>query len=276
MGIFSSMELFDTHFHYDGEVTPAEYLAQINADLELNSGVFTTPVEKLYLLCAGGSVAGSFRAAEFAEAVENACFSAGVHPHDAAEYRRDGGDIAPLRNHAKLRAIGEIGLDYFYDLSDRQVQREVLAEFLQVALQWDLPAMLHLRDKDGVWDAYEDALALLTDFHADGGRFVIHCYAGNEAYADKFLALDGYFGVTGMYTFKAAQNIRRVISRIPLEKLFIETDSPYLAPVPYRGRTNTPGMVGRVAAALAFDRNMTPEAAAAVFTANGKNFYRIG
>lgn len=270
------MELFDTHFHYDGEQTPEEYMAQVNADLELNSGVFTVPVEKLYLLCAGGSVAGSFRAAEFADAVENAFFSAGVHPHDAADYRRDGGDISPLRSHPKLRAIGEIGLDYFYDLSDRQIQREVLAEHLQLALEWDLPAMLHLRDKDGEFDAYADALAMLTDFRADGGRFVIHCYAGNADFAGKFLELDGFFGVTGMYTFKAAQNIREVISLIPLEKLFIETDAPYLAPVPYRGRVNTPGMVGRVAAALAFDRGMTPEAAAAVFTANGKKFYRIG
>ena len=196
------MELFDTHFHYDGEVTPAEYLAQINADLELNSGVFTTPVEKLYLLCAGGSVAGSFRAAEFAQAVENACFSAGVHPHDAAEYRRDGGDIAPLRNHAKLRAIGEIGLDYFYDLSDRQVQREVLAEFLQVALQWDLPAMLHLRDKAPRRDAYKDALELLTPFARQGGRFVVHCCTAAPDDVAAMLELGAMIGVTGIITFR--------------------------------------------------------------------------
>lgn len=270
------MELFDTHFHWDGEGSPAEYMQQVNSDMELNSALFNQPVDKFYLLCAGGSVAGSYRAAEFAGAVENAFFSAGVHPHDAAEYRRSGGDISALRENPKLRAVGEIGLDYFYDLSERSIQQQVMAEFLELALRWDLPAMLHLRDKDGIWGAYDDALAMLKDFHAAGGRFVIHCYAGNEEYAEKFLELDGFFGVTGMYTFKAAHNVRSAIARIPLEKLFIETDSPYLAPVPYRGRVNTPGMVGRVAAALGADRGLTPEAAAEIFTANGKKFYHIG
>ena len=270
------MDLFDTHFHFDGEVAPAEYMAQVNADLELNSGLFSVPVDKLYLMCAGGSFAGSVRAAEFARTVDNAYFSAGVHPHDAEQYVKTGGDFSILHGEAKLRAVGEIGLDYFYDLSDRKVQLDVLAEFLALALKWQLPAMLHLRDKDGVWGAYDDALAMLKDFRADGGRFVIHCFAGNEEYAEKFLELDGFFGVTGMYTFKAAHNVRSAISRVPLDKLLIETDSPYLAPVPYRGRVNTPGMVGRVAAALGADRGLTPEKAAEIFTENGKNFYHIG
>ena len=136
--------------------------------------------------------------------------------------------------------------------------------------------MLHLRDKDKIFQAYSDALAMLKDFTAAGGRFVIHCYAGNREYAEKFLELGGFFGVTGMYTFKAAVNIREVIAAIPDDRLLIETDSPYLAPVPYRGRSNTPGMVALVARALGCDRGMTPENAAELFTANGKRFYRIG
>ena len=117
---------------------------------------------------------------------------------------------------------------------------------------------------------------MLADFSAAGGRFVIHCYAGNAADAEKFLAMGGFFGVTGMYTFKAANNIREAIAVIPDERLLIETDSPYLAPVPFRGRSNTPGMVALVAQALGAARNMTPEAAAELFTANGKKFYNIG
>ncbi|MBR2345515.1 MAG: TatD family hydrolase [Lentisphaeria bacterium] len=269
------MELFDTHFHFDGETEFEAYMAQIRADLELTAPTFNVPLSKLYMLCAGGSWTGSKRAMEFAGKIENGYFSAGVHPHDAEEYRQQGGDFSIFRNEKKLLAIGEIGLDYFYDLSDRNIQQDVLQEFLDLALAWNLPAMLHLRDKDNVFDAYSDALNMLEPFSRAGGRFVIHCYAGNEQFAEKFLDLGGYFGVTGLYTFKAADNIRSVIARLPAERLLTETDSPYLAPVPYRGRTNTPGMVGLVAARLGSDLNMTPEAAADFFTANGKRFYGI-
>ncbi len=269
------MELFDTHFHFDGEKTPAEYIAGLRNDLELVREKLNISPERIYLLCAGGSFTGSMRARKFAEAVPDAYFSAGVHPHDAGEYRRERENFSIFVGHPKLVAVGEIGLDYFYDLSDRAVQKKVLAEFLELALQWQLPAMLHLRDKDNLFSAYDDALEMLKDFTADGGRFVIHCYAGNEKYAEKFLELGGFFGVTGLYTFKAAANIRSAISVIPTGRLLIETDSPYLAPVPFRGRSNSPGLVGMVAAALGADRQMTPETAAGIFTANGKKFYGI-
>jgi TatD DNase family protein len=200
----------------------------------------------------------------------------GIHPHAAAEYQDHRRDFTPFFNHGKLLAIGEIGLDYFYDYSDRTSQITVLEEFLEMALQQQLPAMLHLRDKDSSRQAYDDALAMLGDFSRSGGRFVIHCYAGIPADAEKFLAMGGFFGVTGMYTFKAAHNIREAVAVIPDDRLLIETDSPYLAPVPYRGRSNTPGMVALVAQALGAARNMTPEAAAELFTGNGKRFYNIG
>lgn len=269
------MELFDTHFHFDGEKTPQEYLADIQNGLALVKEKLNIAPERLYLLCAGGSFSGSVRAQEFAHAADDLFFSAGVHPHDAGEYRQNCEDFSFFAGDAKLVAVGEIGLDYFYDYSDRKVQRDVLAEFLELALQWKLPAMLHLRDQENVFTAYDDALAMLRDFSAAGGRFVIHCYAGNGEYAEKFLELGAFFGVTGLYTFKAATNIRDAVSLIPTERLLIETDSPYLAPVPFRGRVNTPGLVGLVAAALGADRNMTPETACDIFTANGKNFYGI-
>ena len=151
-----------------------------------------------------------------------------------------------------------------------------LDEFLELALLWDLPAMLHLRDKENSRQVYQDALDMLTPFSQAGGRFVIHCYAGNAADAEKFLELGGYFGAGGMYTFKAAGNIRDALAVVPTERLLIETDSPYLTPVPYRGKSNTPGMVALVARALGIDRQMLPEKAAEVFTGNAIKFYRIG
>ncbi|MCI5778301.1 MAG: TatD family hydrolase [Lentisphaeria bacterium] len=270
------MELFDTHFHLDGDVGAETALAAMRADWARIAERFREPLTRLYLLCAGGTPEESSRARKFAEAVPDGYFAAGIHPHEAAANRRRCGEFAEFRGHAKLKAVGEIGLDYFYDFSEPAIQREVLAEFLALALEWDLPAMLHLRDRDGADGAYRDALEYLRDFAAAGGRFVVHCYAGDAGFAEKFLELGGYFGVTGLYTFKAASNVREALARIPTERLLIETDSPYLTPVPYRGRPNTPAMVGLVAERLGADRGMTPEEAAAAFTANGKRFYNIG
>ena len=256
--------IFDTHCHVYDEKYIEGAIEVIKKSIQEGVGLFMIP---------GDNIINSKKAIELASLFPEVYCAIGVHPSDVESL-----DIEEVisqlkelyKTSNKIKAIGEIGLDYFYEQSPRVEQRRVFEKFLKLALEWDLPAMLHLRDKDGEFDAYADALAMLTDFRADGGRFVIHCYAGNADFAGKFLELDGFFGVTGMYTFKAAQNIREVISLIPLEKLFIETDAPYLAPVPYRGRVNTPGMVGRVAAALAFDRGMTPEAAAAVFTATSR------
>ena len=270
------MELFDTHFHLHGEDDIAGFMECTHSDLLLAAKDFRQPPDRLLMLCAGSNYAESRKAMEFARQVKEGYFSCGVHPHDAEEFlANEEPDFAVFKDEEKLVAIGEIGLDYFYDYSDEVSQKKVMEKFLALALEWDLPAMLHLRDKENRRQAYADALAMLTDFAHAGGRFVIHCYAGNCEDAEKFLALGGYFGVTGMYTFKAAANIRSSIAMIPDEKLLIETDSPYLAPVPYRGRSNTPGMVALVAQALGADRQMTPEDAAQLFADNGKRFYGI-
>lgn len=270
------MELFDTHFHLPEEDSFAGFIEKCNNDLLLAAKDYNQPVKKLLMLCAGSNYEESVRAKEFAAAYDNIYYACGIHPHSAAEYLAgEKPDFSIFKGDEKLLSIGEIGLDYFYDFSDEKSQKKVLEEFLALALKWDLPAMLHLRDKDGCRKVYDDALDMLSPFAAAGGRFVIHCYAGNAADAEKFLELGGFFGVTGMYTFKAANNIREAISVIPSDRLLIETDSPYLAPVPFRGRSNTPGMVALVAQSLGACRQMTPEKAAEIFTGNGKRFYRI-
>lgn len=275
-GCKRKMELFDTHFHLPDEETFAGFMEKSHADLLIASKDFRNPVDKLLMLCAGSDHAESVRAKEFAGVCESVYYACGIHPHAATEYLKgEKPDFSIFKGDKKLLAIGEIGLDYFYDFSDEKSQKLVLEEFLALALEWKLPAMLHLRDKDGCRKVYDDAIDMLSPFVSDGGRFVIHCYAGNAADAEKFLALGGYFGVTGMYTFKAADNIREAISLVPDDRLLIETDSPYLAPVPFRGRSNTPGMVALVAQSLGASRQMTPEKAAEIFTANGRNFYRI-
>ena len=269
------MELFDTHFHYSGEVSPQEYYARITADAALCSDAAGNAELKHLMLAAGGSYQESVNAQNFAETIEQAYFACGVHPHQAAEYMTSKEDFAPFKGHEKLVSVGEIGLDYFYEESPRDEQLQVFEKFLNLALEWDKPAMLHLRDQNDRFDAYFDALELIKPFAAAGGRFVIHCCTAPSDIAGKFLEHGAMIGVTGIITFKAANNVREMLKIVPDDRLLIETDSPYLAPVPFRGRENTPGLITMVAEKLACERGMTIETIAALTTANAKRFYRI-
>ena len=134
---------------------------------------------------------------------------------------------------------------------------------------------MHLRDRDGADDAYRDGAELLSPFAAAGGRFVVHCYAGNHEYLRRFLDLGAYVGVTGMVTFRAAENIRANLTAIPEEKLLIETDSPYLAPVPFRGRENTPGLLVMTLAETARVLKIAPEELAEQTFRNAVEFYGL-
>ena len=257
------MELFDTHFHYyDKEQTPQEYYASIK-----------TP-ELKYLLAAGADLEESMTARRFAEEIENSWFSAGVHPHSAAEFKNIKA-FDEFKGHDKLVAVGEIGLDYFYDNSPRQIQRSVMEQFLVLALQWNLPAIVHLRDADGKFDAYADGLTMLKDFASDGGSFVVHCFSGTPNWAEKFLELGAFLGITGIVTFPRAVNIRETLQVIPDERLLIETDSPYLAPVPYRGKTNNPGYVIKVADKIAEERGKSVEEIAGLTTDNAFRLFNL-
>lgn len=270
------MELFDTHFHYYGESSPGEYFRNVLAAAAAPpQGRIGVP-DRLWLMAAGGDYLESCRSREFAQVVDTACFAAGVHPHSAEKFLAERNDFGEFRGHPKLKAIGELGLDYFYEQSAREVQREVFARFLDLALEWDLPAIVHLRDRDREWSAYEDGYELLAPFAEKGGRFVIHCFSGTPDWARKFLALGAYLGVTGMVTFNRAENIREALRVIPDDRLLIETDSPYLAPVPHRGTTNHPGFLMLVAARVAEERGRTVEEIAALTTSNGMRFYRFG
>jgi len=273
------MRLYDTHFHFTGEATPVEYLAAVSDDLARAMkalGAEGQEPPELWYTCVGGDHMESLRAREFASVVPRCRFAAGVHPHEAAEYLKTREDFSSFRDDPLLVAVGELGLDYYYELSDRQAQRQVFAEFLDLALAWDRPAVVHLRDRDGADDAYREALELLTPFARSGGRFAVHCYAGTREYLERFLDLGAFAGVTGMATFRAAENIRANLALIPADRLLIETDSPYLAPVPFRGSENTPGLLILAAAAAARVRGTTLEELAELSWRNAAEFFRIG
>lgn len=267
------MVLFDTHFHYDGALAPAVYRAKVAADL---AGCRVTPAtDRLLLLAAGGNFVDSGLARDFAAADRDNFFAAGVHPHEAAAHLAAPADFRGFCRAERCVAVGEIGLDYYYEFSCAAEQRRVLAEFLGLALEYRLPAILHCRDREGSEAAYRDLHAALADFAGVGGRMVVHCFTGSPDWAEKFLALGACLGVTGIVTFPKAENVRAAVRLIPADRLLLETDSPYLAPVPFRGKPCSPGFLPLVAARVAAERGVDPVELAAQTTANGRRLFQL-
>ncbi len=255
------MQLFDTHFHYYADTSPQEYYAMIKRP------------ELTRLLAVGANYAESVNAQNFANEIACAWFSAGVHPHSAAEYLTSPESFDAFREDEKMVAVGEIGLDFYYENSIRRDQYKVMELFMNHALEWRLPAIIHCRDKDDRDDAYRDCYSMLRDFSASGGRFVVHSFTGTTGWADKFLELGAFIGVNGIVTFPRAENVREILGIIPEDRLLLETDSPYLAPVPHRGKTNHPGLIIHVAEKSAEVKQMTAEQIAELTSSNACKFF---
>ena len=258
------MNLFDSHFHIDPAEKPSEFIDKCAA-----AGVVKT-------LACGGSLEDSKAAAEFADAVPFCLFAAGVHPNEAAAFNGAFNEFMPFAEKPKFAAIGEIGLDFHYGADSKLKQVEVFEKFLEIALELKRPALIHCRDGEGRYDAYETMHAILKPFSAAGGRFELHCFCGNVAWAEKFAELGAYFGIGGMLTFKKAQNIRDVAAMLPLDKILLETDSPYLAPVPHRGKPNHPSLLPHIAKAFAELRGISAEDAAKTTFDNAERLLRHG
>ncbi len=184
----------------------------------------------------------------------------GVHPNSTADW--DDAWIESLRTaaaHPKVVAIGEIGLDYYWDKSPQAIQQHALRSQLNLAAELDLPVIIHNRDSTA------DVLALLADSPLVGrpNAGVLHSFSGDWAAAEVALAMGFYIGITGPVTFKKAEELRRIAAQLPLDRLLIETDAPFLTPQPYRGKRNEPAYVRYVAEAIAAERKMTADDLAA-------------
>jgi len=199
------------------------------------------------------------RAAHVARLWPAVRFSVGVHPHQAGVFTDRVDDVeARLREAIHARegtcAVGEIGLDYHYDFAPREVQREVFRRQIRVATQMGRPIVIHTREAD------EDTLAILTEAGASDVSGVLHCFTGDAAMATQAVALGLHVSFSGVVTFKAAASVRAAAAVVPDDRLLVETDAPYLAPVPHRGKRNEPAWVGHVAEVLAEVRGVTPAA----------------
>ncbi len=193
----------------------------------------------------------------------------GVHPHEARTWT-DGHEEALARAAERPRvvAVGETGLDYHYDLSPRQKQREVLARQVRLAARLGLPIVVHCRE------AEEDVASILESEGAGKYGGVIHCFTGDGRFAQRCLELGFHISFSGILTFPNAADLREVAREIPASRLLVETDSPYLAPVPYRGRRNEPSHVRRVLQTLASLRGADPAEMAAVVCENFRSLFR--
>jgi TatD DNase family protein len=208
----------------------------------------------------GCDIETSKAARDFAAKESDVFFTTGVHPHDAGKAPSDYiGKLRELAADKKCVGMGECGLDYYYDYSDRVTQRKVFAEQIALSQELEKPLVVHVRD------AYSDCLEALRNHQ---GTKIIHCFSGDREHAKAFLALGCYLSISGIVTFKNADELRAVVIETPLERLLIETDSPYLAPVPHRGKPNEPAFVKLVAEKIAELRNLSLES---VIEQTGKN-----
>jgi TatD DNase family protein len=219
-----------------------------------------------HALCISVSLAGFPKVLALAERYANFYASVGVHPDDADRAPIDEDELVRLARHPRVVAIGETGLDYYRTTGDPEWQRERFRTHIRAARRAGKPLVIHTRA------AAADTLRLMREEKAEEAGGVLHCFTESQQTADAALALGFHISFSGIVTFKNAGDLREVARRVPLERLLVETDSPYLAPVPFRGKTNQPAFVRHVAAEIARLREATPGEIAAATT---RNFFRL-
>lgn len=255
-------ELVDTHTHLND--------AKFAEDCE---SVITRAREAgvTRMINMGDTLASSEQAVTLAEAHEGLYAGVGIHPEEAFEMTAREDDIlAAWAAKPEVVAIGEIGLDYYWekDPDKRRLQQRIFIRQLDLARQLHLPVCIHDRDAHG------DTLAILKR-EGRGIRGVLHCYSGSLEMARELLKLGWYLGVDGPLTFKNAAKLPEIVRAMPLERLLVETDAPYMAPVPMRGKRNEPSFVRFVAAKVAELRGLSLEEVARVTTRNAENLYTL-
>ncbi len=205
---------------------------------------------------------------EVAERFENVFCSVGTHPHNAhEELDISTQEIVALTNHPKVVAVGEAGLDYFYQKEHANAQAEGLRNHIKVARETQLPLVIHSRDAD------EDMVEILTHETGEGAfPFVLHCFSSGRALAEAGVKLGGYVSLSGILTFKNSQEIRDIAADVPMDRLLVETDAPYLAPTPYRGKRNEPSYVVETAKVLAETKGVSVDE---IWQATTNNFFRL-
>jgi TatD DNase family protein len=252
--------LIDSHCHLD-YFTPEELPLVLRRAHEAGVGEMVT---------IGITLTQSELLPAMTEAHPNLWCTVGIHPHHAAEAPIPAPErLAAMTGHPKVIGIGESGLDYFYDRAPRDVQAENFRANIRAAQLANVPLAIHARDAD------DDIATILREETDRGGAFpfLLHCFSSSRALAEAALALGGYISFSGILTFPRSTELREIARDVPSQRLLVETDAPYLAPVPYRGKRNEPGYVAHTAKVLAGLRELSPEALADLTTANFRRLF---
>ncbi len=225
-----------------------------------------------YIIVPGTDIQSSFLAADMAANYPMIYAAAGIHPHETTMWDEA---LIPIleeiiKNNKKIVAIGEIGLDYYYDFSPREMQIKAFRDQIELAIRVDLPVIIHNRDAD------EDMIRILEDYVGSGLRAQLHCYSASLSDAKKIVSMHHFISFTGNITFKKADDLRKIMSVISPEHLLLETDSPYMSPEPMRGKRNEPANVGITAKKIAEIHKTTPEDIARVTSYNAFRLFGIG
>jgi TatD DNase family protein len=244
------MTLIDSHCHLDFP----DFAADLDAVVERARGA---GVERMITI--GTRVSKAAGVVEIAERYEDVFFTVGTHPHEAAgEGAEDFAAMRAFAEHPKCVGIGEAGLDYHYDHAPRDVAQRVFRGQIKLARELDLPLVIHARDAD------DDIAAILTDEMAKGRfRALLHCFTSSRELAEAALGLGFSISFSGVVTFKKSEGLRAIARDVPLDRILVETDAPYLAPTPHRGRRNEPAFVVATAGVVAEARGLEPAALAA-------------
>lgn len=255
------MRLFDTHAHYDADAFDADRL-------EVLASMPGQGVE--LILNPGCDLKSSQTAVGLAERFPFVYAAVGVHPEECADWdaEHDIPALEALAQNPKVRAIGEIGLDYHWpDNPPRELQQQVFHAQLELAEKLDLPVIVHDRE------AHADCLAIVREF--PGVRGVFHCYSGSAEDAKTLVKLGWHLSFTGTITFKNARKAPEVIAAVPLERIMVETDAPYMAPTPFRGKRCDSRYVYRMVETIAEIKGLTPAEVEQATTENGKALFAI-
>ena len=252
--------IFDTHAHMDDRAFDEDRDELLSRLKQEGIALVMNP---------GCSLASSQAAVALANQYDYIYAAVGFHPDAADEVNEDTLERCRVlcRENPKVKAIGEIGLDYHYEDIPRDIQKRAFRLQLELARERKLPVIVHERE------AHEDGMKLVSEFPEVTGVF--HCYSGSLEMAKWLLDRGWYIGFGGVLTFKNARKALEVAANIPLERIVLETDCPYMAPEPYRGKRNDPGKLHRVAEKLAQLRGLTPEEVEAITLENGKRLYGI-
>ena len=256
------MEIIDTHAHLDFSEFYEDRQEVINRARE--QGVVN-------IVNIGTRLSSSRKALALSQEYECVYAAVGIHPHNADEIEVDKACLVlkDLAKADKVKAIGEIGLDFHYDNSPRDVQREVFINSLELAAELQLPVIIHSRE------ASDETMRILENYRVSKPGGIMHCFAGDDKMAERALKLGYYIAVGGIITFNSADRLRQTIAGVPLERLLVETDCPFLTPAPNRGKRNEPSHIRYVVQKLAEIKGLSPEEIAAVTTRNAKEVFSI-